>query len=212
MTADVRQTYLEAARSALELLGSPHVAERWSEPSVLPGMSVGSLAAHLARSVLQVEWFLNAPPATGPLVTAVSYYARLRDTAVPDSPLNSGVRRRSEETAAGGSAEVAHQTLQAFERLSLRLPREPSTRCVTILHHDEAMLLDEYLATRCVELTVHLEDLAFSLGVSSSAPEEAQSVTVELLFAAARRRHGDTEVLRALARRERDDQGALRVL
>lgn len=58
---DVRAAYLQAAREATALIGSPAIAEAWAAESALPGMSVGALASHLARSVLQVEWFLDGP-------------------------------------------------------------------------------------------------------------------------------------------------------
>jgi hypothetical protein len=46
---------------------------------------------------------------------------------------------------------------------------------------------------------------------TAEVPPEAVAVAVELLVAAGRERHGDRAALRALARRERDGCGALRV-
>ncbi len=43
----------------MQLLTAEEVAHCWEKESVLTGMSVGGLAGHLARSVLQVEWFLD---------------------------------------------------------------------------------------------------------------------------------------------------------
>lgn len=63
-----------------------------------------------------------------------------------------------------------------------------------------------------VELAVHLEDLALSVGVHAPAPEAALAIAIDVLVAAARERHGDQAVLHALARRERDTNHALRVL
>ncbi|MES2092386.1 MAG: hypothetical protein V4531_01065 [Actinomycetota bacterium] len=76
----------------------------------------------------------------------------------------------------------------------------------------EELLLDEYLRTRLVELAVHTEDLALSIGVEVTSPAPAVSMAVDILVAAARERHSDQEVLRALTRRERDTVDALRVL
>ena len=39
--------YLEAARSAVGLLGRPEVAEAWERPSALAGMNVGALAGEV---------------------------------------------------------------------------------------------------------------------------------------------------------------------
>jgi hypothetical protein len=210
---DVRAAYLQAAREATALIGSPAIAEAWAAESALPGMSVGALASHLARSVLQVEWFLDGPISGTEPVSAVVYYARLADTTVQDSPLNIGVRARSNETAAMGHAAVSGEARAAWERLHERLGCEPADRRVAVLHRPgEEMLLDDYLQTRCVELAVHIDDLSLSAGISVQAPQAATAIAVELLVAAARARHGDHEVLRALSRRERDHKDALRVV
>ncbi|MGW3738962.1 hypothetical protein [Streptomyces sp. NPDC005148] len=97
-------------------------------------MSVGGLAGHLARSVLQVEWFLDGQVLGAEPVAPVRYYARLVDTSLPGSALNVGVRARSEETAAAGPAAVAEQARTAWERLAQRLDEEPTDRRVAILH------------------------------------------------------------------------------
>lgn len=212
-TTAIRTSYLLAAEQAVQLLAAEGVTHCWEQESVLPGMSVGGLAGHLARSVLQVEWFLDGQVVGAEPVPPVHYYARLLGTSTPDSALNVGVRARSEETAAAGPTVVAEQARAAWLRLSERLEKEPTDRRVAILHRPgEEMLLDGYLQTRCVELAVHLEDLALSVGVHAPAPEAALAIAIDVLVAAARERHGDQAVLHALARRERDTNHALRVL
>src|SRR5438309_1811510 len=63
------------------------------------------------------------------------------------------------------------------------------------------------------QMTVHADDLAVSVGVEPPRlPFLATTIAIETLVAVARHRHGDIAVLRALARRERDDIDALRVL
>ena len=210
----VRDPYLEAAARAAALLHDPRVASAWDGESVLAGMTVGALAGHLARSVLQVEWFLDGPLDHGnEPTTAVTYYARIVDAPDPGSALNRGVRARSQESAAAGAAAVASDTAAALDRLRARLPQEPADRRVAILHRPgEEMLLDEYLRTRCVELAVHTDDLALSVGADVRAPDPATAVAINLLVAAAAERHGRLAVLHALSRRERDGIGALRVL
>lgn len=213
MTDGVRKAYLQAAESAVRLLAIEQVARCWETESVLPGMSVGGLAGHLARSVLQVEWFLDGQVLGAEPVSPVRYYARLVGTAEPQSALNVGVRARGEETAAAGPTEVAEQARTAWERLSRRLDEEPVDRRVAVLHRPgEEMLLDGYLQTRCVELAMHIDDLALSVDVPGQVPGAALAIAVDVLVAAARDRHGDRAVLHALARRERDVDHALRVL
>ncbi len=210
----VRTQYLAAADSALTLIEHERTAEWWHRPSALEGMTVGALAAHLARSVLQVQWFLEGEvTGNAPLVNAASYYARLEGTASRSSALNQGVELRSRETAEQGATSLSASARMTLEGLRSRIPDEPPERRVAVAHRPgEELLLDDYLRTRLVEIAVHIEDLALSLQLDHSAPPEAIATAAELLFAVARERHGDTAVLRAMSRRERDLGDALRVL
>ncbi len=60
----MRALYLDTAAVAVTLLGDAAVERAWAGASVLPDFEVGGLGAHLARSVLQVEWYLDAGSAT----------------------------------------------------------------------------------------------------------------------------------------------------
>ncbi len=67
--------------------------------------------------------------------------------------------------------------------------------------------------TRLVELTLHIDDLCVSVGVPTpQLPADGTGAAIETLVEVARLRHGDGAVLAALARRERDDGAALRVM
>ncbi len=213
MTSRARDAYREGAAVAVALVTSDAVATTWDAPSALVDMTVGEVAAHLARSVLQVEWYLDGPlDADAVLVTAAGYYGDLAGTSEPTSALNTGVRARSAETAAQGFDALADAVAGAAARLAERLVREPADRRLTVRHQGHTLLLDEYLRTRCVELAVHTEDLALSLGTDVRAPAATVGVAVDVLVDAARHRHGDAAVLHALSRRERDTTDALRVL
>ncbi|MFC8224826.1 hypothetical protein [Streptomyces sp. NPDC057287] len=50
------------------------------------------------------------------------------------------------------------------------------------------------------------------MDAQNQTPEATLAIAVDVLFAAARDRHGDQAVLHALARRERDADQSLRVL
>lgn len=92
MTKEIRKAYLLGAERAVHLLATEEVARYWDKESVLPGMTVGGLAGHLARSVLQVEWFLDGEIVGTEPVSPMRYDARLVGTSLPDSALNVGVR------------------------------------------------------------------------------------------------------------------------
>ena len=207
----MRALYLDTAAVAVQLLGDAAVERAWAGVSVLRDFEVGGLAGHLARSVLQVEWYLDAEIGDAEPVTASEYYAGLLGVTEPDSALNRGVRRRAEEVAAEGHAAVLGRTLAALGRLQARLPAEPEYRRVEAL--GRVLLLDEYLKTRLVELTVHMDDLAFSLDLPTPVyPEAAYTVAIETLVSVATLRSGPLIVLRALSRGERQAPDVLRVL
>ncbi len=216
-----RARYLAAARTALELLDSPEVAQRWDEASVLGGMAVADLAGHLALSgVLIVEQLLDGhDPASAEPVTGGRYYGSFTSAVDPGSELNAVVRERSHAVALRGREAVVRSASDALERLADRLVTEPPGRQVE--SRGFPLLLDEFLRTRSVELAVHLEDLELSVGLGPGltaadpvpdAPDDLVTDAIDVLVAAAVARHGGPAVLRALTRRERDHVDALHVL
>jgi hypothetical protein len=155
--------FLEAADGALDLVGRDEVAERWDDPSVLPGYHVGGLAAHLARAVLTVHAYLSSePPSAGssPLSAAEYFAAALGDHDPVDSDFHAGVRARGEEAAAAGHAAVVEQLRSTLQLLrEIELDRDVAVLAGLVMH------LRDYLETRLVELAIHTDDLAASVGV-----------------------------------------------
>lgn len=206
----IRPTFLETVTAIRPLVASSEVAERWTEESALPGFSVGGLAGHLIRAALTVDTYLDRPePEDGKPVSVAAYYANLD----PDvsSPFHAGIRQRGEELAAGGQGALVEKLDRLITRLSERLTTEPPQRLMSVAG-DRPMRLDEYLITRIVELVVHADDLAVSVGRETDMlSPSALNLTIAALVDVARYRHGDLAVVRALSRRERDTSAALRV-
>lgn len=209
MSTTVRTAFLAAAGAAAALVGRKEVGDRWDEPSTLEGLTIGALACHLARGLLTVHWYLDMPEPDPPLTTAPEYFAAFA-TLRSDPATDAGIVDRSVEMAAAGWARLYLDVGRALDRLTERLPTEPAEHRVPAM--GRALLVDEYLRTRIVELVVHLDDLSRSLRVPAPAPPEATVAAIAVLLEAARVRHGDQAVLRALARRELDAVNALRVL
>ncbi len=215
----LRTRYVAAARVAVDLLASAEVAQAWDGASVLAEFGVGDLAGHLARSVFLVHDYLDLPdPRAAQPVQAGPYFAALEGADDVHSQLNVSIRQRGHELAVDGPLALAERAAAALDGLVERLGTEPLTRQVEARGH--ALLLEEYLRTRIVEIVVHVEDLELSVGLGPGLgpgddvpdlPDDAVADAVEVLLAAARHRHGDAAVLRALARRERDVVNALRV-
>jgi hypothetical protein len=81
------------------------------------------------------------------------------------------------------------------------------------VYQETVIRLEDYLRTRLVELTLHVDDLCVSIGVPTpEMPAAATAAAIATLLDVARLRHGDMDVLRGLARRERDLAQALRVM
>jgi uncharacterized protein (TIGR03083 family) len=194
------------------------LAERFDGPSALAEFSVRGLAGHLRRAMTVVPAYLDqssgGPGGGGEDVpSAAAYYARImpadRDL---DSDFNRAIRQRGVESAPGSAEDFPAEWAQTAGEVIARLDQEPPDRRVPVFG-GLVMGLDDYLVTRIVELVVHADDLAVSLGVDPPGlPPAATGVAISTLVEVARLRHGDVAVLRALARRERDRGEALRVI
>jgi hypothetical protein len=210
--ADARAAFLDAASTAVQLLERRELTERWQQDSVLPQFAVAALAGHLLRGMTTVEQYLDGPEPDGAGISADLYFHTVIRSADIDDPAHQAIRGRGAEAAAGGPAALASEARAALGRLSPRLAEMGAGRRLRVAG-GLVMTLDEYLCTRVVELVVHADDLAASLGVELAPPQPATcAIAIGVLVGVARIRHGDMAVLRALARRERDQVQALRVL
>lgn len=207
----MRTTFLAALPSVRPLLASAETGRRWKEPSALAGLTVGGLSGHLYRALLTVDAYLDRPPPNGEdLVSAAAYFHRLLD-ADPESEINLSVRARGEQLGALGQDAVLSAFDEMVARLSERLSAEPRGRTVQVAG-DLPLTLDEYLRTRLVELAVHADDMAVSVGSEAALPDEVWSEAIAVLLDLARLRRGNAAVLRALARRERAMEDVFPVL
>ncbi len=116
---------------------------------------------------------------------------------------NVGILRRSEQAAAATDpVELADDVDAALRQLRAVLAVQPVDRIVDL--GEWGLLVDDFLLTRVLELVVHTDDLAVSLGVPTPPmPADATEATVVLLSRLAVWRHGPLSVVRALARQER---------
>ena len=209
---DARAAFLDAAATAVQLLERHELAERWHSRSVLREFSVAALAGHLSRGMTTVERYLDGPEPGEAGISAAGYFDTMIRSADINDPANQAIRARGGEAAAGGPAALASEARAACARLHSRLASVGPGRRLRVAG-GLVMTIDEYLRTRVVELVVHADDLAASVGVAPMAPRpETGKIAIDALVDVARIRHGDLAVLRALARRERDQVGALRVL
>lgn len=197
--------FLAAALAAETLIASPEVAAQWEQPSALEGYTVAGLAGHLARAVLTLDRYLDGPAPDVEPTDAAGYVVAVLGTHDPiDSEFHGRVRARAAQDAAGGQQALVDRLRDARQRLADRLADTDPGQSIAALD-DTVLPVEEYLVTRLVELVIHLDDLAVSVGLPgpSGVPTGAYEATAALLATVASRRVGPLPVIRSLARRER---------
>lgn len=208
-----RSSFLSAAALACEMVSSSRVAERWHDPSALAEFSVGGVAGHTYLAARILERRLNtALPEDPVVVDALDRYSEIRivDTASLEDEVHRGVRHDGEYVARRGPVAVAGNFHELFDRLRSRLADEPRGRLVVASTPGTVMLLDDFLGSRTVEMLVHADDLAVSVGLPPlDLPPDAAKVATTTLLELARQRTGDLAVLRAMSRRERQESEIL---
>ncbi|MGY0233175.1 maleylpyruvate isomerase N-terminal domain-containing protein [Longispora urticae] len=199
--------FVAAGWVAHGLLGSPELAERWDEPSALAEFRIGGLAGHLGRQILNVERFLAVPldDAT-PRMSLDQWHlqgARGKGDEGLDSAVHQAIRARAEEVAAVGPEVLASTVAGALDSLAVVLPAEDPHRWVD-LFGNHALTLDDLLTSRLIEVVVHTDDLAHSLGVPTPEfPADVTDAVLHRLLRYSTVRNGPVAVLRALSRTER---------
>jgi hypothetical protein len=201
----IRQAYLEAASTAADLLSAPAVVRGWSQPSALEKMSVGGLATHLGQQVVNVSVALAQGVPDEAAIGLLDHYARVAWLGADlDSEANSAIRAGSEDQAAAGADVLVTQVREELGHLRSRLAAESSDRVVRLPWTGWSLSLDDLLVTRMMEIAVHADDLAVSVGVDPPwLPDAVLDPVLNLLTRLSARRYGPTAVLRALSRAER---------
>jgi len=214
---DPRRAFLDAVACTAGVVRTAEVAERWNAPSALSQISVGGLAGHAYLACRIVAKTLESPvpvdlpvesPSKGGLVGM-----RVNDESDLGREIHRRVRADGEYVARRGAVAVAAKFDELTARLGVRLSNEPTDRLVRAPSSDVAYRLDDWVANRTIEMLVHADDLAVSVGLDPVVlPPEAARLAIEGLVDLSRQREGDLAVLRALSRRERQPADVLRAL
>jgi hypothetical protein len=198
------EAFLEASRYAGSLLASDDVRGAWTEPSAVELMTVGDICGHVFLIVRRVgkhlESAFEAPVAMPAAEQTGRTLLSVRTAQDLDLPEQRQVRVDGAHVAAWGWEDV-HNAYDARVLLVEELLRRglPSGTGVA----GQTIPFSAYLATRVVELVVHADDLACSVGLPSTPPALALTTALDALFDASVSVHGDLHVLRALSRPER---------
>jgi hypothetical protein len=203
--SQIRELYLTAAEGAATLLAAPEVAGAWDTPSALAKLSVQGLAGHLAGQVFIVPAMLAEPIPAEPLISINEYYAQVSWIGSDiDDPFNERIRVSGEQDAAGGAAALAAEVDACVQELRRALPAAPARPVRRPNWGSWSISFDDFVTSRLLEIILHSDDLAYSVGIATpDFPAQAVETVVDLLSRIALRRHGTINVLRALSRTER---------
>ncbi len=207
----IREVFLSCADVSYILVSDSKVGESWNQASICRGFSVGGLAVHLTRGYSQVEVYLGGDEPQGAPVSAGEYYNTFPGLDNLNSEISKEIVAKSEEIAREGWEDFVARAGESLNNLGRMLGDEPSGRLVKVAG-DAIMTLDQYLLTRIVELTVHVDDLAESVSLDSPPlSPDALVLAIGTLVQSASVRYGSRAVLRALARPELDKNNTLKI-
>jgi hypothetical protein len=199
------RTALTRACAALaDLVGDERVAARWTDGSALPGLTIGGLTRHLVSQPECAVEFLTTPgPADAEVVSLAACYARSDWFHAPiDHEANTSIAADFDAMAAGGqphSVAILAESLAALP--DAVAGAEPTTY---VPWQDCRLALDDFLVVRLLEVVVHADDLAASIGASTPAyDDEVLHPVLALLAVLGQQRRGQDAVLRGLSRAER---------
>jgi len=201
---DLREAFLAATDHVLVVVSRTDVAEAWDRPSALPEWTVGGLVAHLAAQPATAVTLLSAPPHADPIPLEEHYRRSAWVSAGLDDDVNVSIRASGDEKAAAGPGEVVAGVVTARAALPDLLAAQPADRAVLIPWNDWSLVRDDFLTGRMMEIVVHGEDVAASVGFTSPVlPGAVLDPVVRLLTHLAAERHGQGAVVSALSRSER---------
>ena len=198
---EIVDLFLNGAIVISAAIADPAVHAAWDRPSVLEDQRVSSLAGHLARGgVWVVADYLDAGVPDGPVdfESAGEYFATFASTVSPDD--HRSIRNRGAAVGSVGRDELLQRLEERLGALEPRLRSLDPAHLIAVMGGN-VMRLGDYLATRIVEQIVHLDDLARSVDLHSQLiSAEAEALTIWVGIEVARRRSGNTALIRALYR------------
>ncbi len=147
-------------------------ADAWTRPA-LGSWNLAELVAHLVRAVNRLTAYVDLPVEEAPPVERFAYFRDVASQA-PE------VAARAVEEA----RKVDAETLPALFAESWRTDAElaetlPADRLITTIRGP--MRVNDYLATRLLEVVIHHIDVRAALDLPAAPTPEASQLTMELL-------------------------------
>lgn len=205
MTLSLTPEILASARAATGVALSEEVREQWSEESSCAGMTVGGLAHHLVRQVELLVQLLTGPRSSEKPIDLRQHYRRATwaNTGL-DGEVNVAIRDTDNERASSGPAELSGHTTEQLTGLPAALDGASDGDVLLVPWQGWALTAEDFAVSRLMELMVHTDDLAASVGLATPEfPEEAARRVLRLLTDVALDRHGQSALVRTLSRPQR---------
>lgn len=200
-----RDALVRASEALSPLVSDPRVGDAWDRESVLRGFTVGGLVRHLVSQPECAVEFLGIRPVPphAETVSLVELYRRTDWFAAPViAEENTSIAADFNAMAAGLQEHSVAILAESVAALPGAIEAAGPTTYVP--WQDCLLATDDFLVVRLMEVVVHADDLAASIGADAPVvDDEALHPVLALLAALSAGRHGQTEVLRALSRAER---------
>jgi hypothetical protein len=200
-----RTSFVSAATTAFRLASADEVRAAWQEESACAGMSVGGLAHHLVQQAVNTVRLLEMEPIAEAPILLLDHYARAAWVkGGPDDEANVSIREGSDAAAEDGPEAVLEHAATALDRLPAALAGHRLPDQVRIPWQGWSLTTHDFLVTRAMEIVVHSDDLAASVGLDTPEfPDDLVADVLGLLTGVAVRRHGQAALVRALSRPQR---------
>ncbi len=204
--ATLTHALVAATRTSIELAVGDLVREAWGDESACAGMTVGGLAHHLLAQTRHVVRGLGTAAAPdAPVIGLLDHYAQAPWVQASRSgETDPDQDDKDNAAAAAGHERVLADARQALADLpgALARPRDPDV--VHIPWQGWSLATPDFATTRMMEMVVHGDDLAASVGLPT--PEHDPLVVdavLDLLVHVSLARHGQVALVRALSRPRR---------
>lgn len=205
MALTLANTVLDTAEIVRGLALADAVSQRWEEESACRGMSTGGLAHHLTAQLTTTVRLLTADRAAPDPIPLLEHYRRAPwANRGLDDEVNVSIREDADRAAEAGVAALAERVAADLAGLPAALAGVDDDTVVLIPWQGWSLTAHDLVVTRLMEMVVHSDDLATSIGVPTPRfPDEAVRLVLDLLTGVAVDRHGQAAVVRALSRPQR---------
>ncbi|MFW5474491.1 maleylpyruvate isomerase N-terminal domain-containing protein [Knoellia sp. CPCC 206450] len=204
--ARLTDALVASTRASIDLAAHAEVRDAWERDSACSGMTVGGLAHHLLAQTGHIVRGLRVPaPGDAPVIGLLDHYSQAPWVAASrDGETDPDQDEKDNAAAAAGHEAVVAGARQALAELpeALARPRDPDV--VHIPWQGWSLATPDFATTRMMEMVVHGDDLAASVGLPT--PEHDPLVVeavLDLLVHVSLSRHGQVALVRALSRPQR---------